>query len=307
MIHVRRTAAPGSLVDANSPGERERQKWIEYYRVGHRRTPPDPKPKFKAYSLDSVKHSLLAMFHGKCAYCESKIEVVTWGDIEHYRPKGEIVLNDGTSIKPGYWWLASDWDNLLLACNRCNSVNNQMLLGGTRRESIGKGNLFPLDRDRRSRWPTDPHRWIGKDRGEAPLLIDPCRTARPEDSLECRTEPASLDRGAMIGRDAAGTASIRVFGLNRKPLVDERRKKLIDLHMLVSDLAELQDDIDELSGDIDRAIARGDATLQEQKERRLTRKMAHLAEKQRALEAKADVSEEFLSMTRPIIERALGR
>ena len=60
------------------------------------------------------------MFHGKCAYCESKITVVTYGSIEHFRPK---------SIYPE---LTFEWNNLLLSCDICNDIGH-------------KGNQFSLD------------------------------------------------------------------------------------------------------------------------------------------------------------------
>jgi uncharacterized protein (TIGR02646 family) len=50
------------------------------------------------------------MFHGKCAYCESSILHIDYGDIEHFRPKGLAT----------YRRLIFDWDNLLLSCGPCN-------------------------------------------------------------------------------------------------------------------------------------------------------------------------------------------
>jgi uncharacterized protein (TIGR02646 family) len=73
-----------------------------------------------SYRHRQVKNALIAMFHGKCAYCESKITVVTYGYIEHFRPK---------SIYPE---LTFEWNNLLLSCDICNDTGH-------------KGNRFPLD------------------------------------------------------------------------------------------------------------------------------------------------------------------
>ncbi len=39
------------------------------------------------YRHKQVKDALVTMFHGKCAYCESKITVVTYRSIEHFHPK----------------------------------------------------------------------------------------------------------------------------------------------------------------------------------------------------------------------------
>lgn len=72
------------------------------------------------YQHKQIKNALVTMFHGKCAYCESKITVVTYGSIEHFRPK---------SIYPE---LTFEWNNLLLSCDICNDIGH-------------KGNRFPLD------------------------------------------------------------------------------------------------------------------------------------------------------------------
>jgi uncharacterized protein (TIGR02646 family) len=76
------------------------------------------------YRHSEVKTSLDAMFHGKCAYCESKITTVTYGQIEHFYPKGQYVER------------TFRWDNLLLSCDLCNNVHH-------------KGTKFPLDADGR--------------------------------------------------------------------------------------------------------------------------------------------------------------
>ena len=69
------------------------------------------------YRNPAIKATLLAETNGKCAYCESKIEHVTYGDVEHISPKSL----DMESI--------FSWDNLTLACDVCNT---------------NKGNNFPL-------------------------------------------------------------------------------------------------------------------------------------------------------------------
>lgn len=74
----------------------------------------------KKYSYNQIKTALVEMFHGKCAYCESKITVVTYGAIEHFYPKS--VYTD----------LTFEWSNLLLSCDVCNDANH-------------KGIKFPLD------------------------------------------------------------------------------------------------------------------------------------------------------------------
>lgn len=74
------------------------------------------------YAHQEIKQALVKMFHGKCAYCESQITVVTYGHIEHFYPKGD----------PNYVDKTFQWDNLLLSCDICNNPGH-------------KGTNFPLD------------------------------------------------------------------------------------------------------------------------------------------------------------------
>jgi len=77
---------------------------------------------FNKYKQKQVKNSLLIMFSSKCAYCESHISHIGFGNIEHYQPKSKF---------PD---LCFNWDNLLLGCEICNSV-------------VFKGQKFPEDND----------------------------------------------------------------------------------------------------------------------------------------------------------------
>jgi len=56
----------------------------------------------------NTKNQLLVETHNKCAYCESDVTTVSFGDVEHYRPKSV------------YWWLAYVYDNYLASCAICN-------------------------------------------------------------------------------------------------------------------------------------------------------------------------------------------
>ncbi len=62
------------------------------------------------YKHKQIKHALVAMFKSKCAYCESKIAHVTYGHIEHFRPKRNRKFISQTFA----------WSNLVLACCICN-------------------------------------------------------------------------------------------------------------------------------------------------------------------------------------------
>jgi len=80
------------------------------------------------YGLPAVRDTLHAQQHGKCCYCEVGVEP-THFPVEHYRPKSRVAKDGPTPARPGYWWLAHSWDNLLYSCGVCNGE---------------KGTKFPL-------------------------------------------------------------------------------------------------------------------------------------------------------------------
>jgi uncharacterized protein (TIGR02646 family) len=78
----------------------------------------------------AVKTELEDRHHGKCCYCETRInDHKPHADsfVEHWRPKrSSRQARGGKRIRPGYYWLAYDWDNLLLSCLFCNRQKNDL-------------------------------------------------------------------------------------------------------------------------------------------------------------------------------------
>jgi uncharacterized protein (TIGR02646 family) len=70
------------------------------------------------YNHRDVKAALVAETRGKCAYCESKVRHVSYGDIEHVVPKSD---------DPSRWY---DWLNLTLACDVCNTKKSNAPVNG---------------------------------------------------------------------------------------------------------------------------------------------------------------------------------
>jgi hypothetical protein len=180
----------------------------------------DEKLKFGAYSKAAVKKALTDIFGRKCAFCESILLGTQPGDIEHYRPKGKVLVVDSTTGQktqlPGYYWLAAKWSNLLIACADCNRPRTQLDHDNTNRV-IGKSTYFPLA--------NDAHRAKGPAslRLEQPLLLNPC-VDNPLDHL------VFLDDGRveanMIGGVVSdkGEATIYYCGLARSELLQMRAR-----------------------------------------------------------------------------------
>ncbi|WP_439630812.1 hypothetical protein [Shinella sp.] len=196
---------------------------------------PAEDTKFVAYSDKSVRDALQNLFHNKCAYCESKIAGSQDTDIEHYRPKGRVTdaVRNGVTHH-GYWWLAMDWTNLVLACMHCNQRRRQLIYqpGMTEEQivalieadhtvTVGKLDAFPTED---SVWVTDYMLDVAT---EKPLLIDPTRVD-PEIHLEWVLDESLSTVRARDG-SRIGQTSIDVYALNRRRLTEDRMTKLLIL------------------------------------------------------------------------------
>lgn len=159
------------------------------------------------YGHFSVKELLIKIQHDKCCFCERKISAGEPGHIEHYRPKGGYKIQEKSKLfKPGYYWLAYDFDNLFLSCNRCNTSY--------------KKNFFPLVNETKRAL---NHSFIIED--EDPLIINP--SIDPSPHLIFNKEILKPKNKSEKGKE-----TITRTGLNRKALADERLSHLKPLEIL---------------------------------------------------------------------------
>lgn len=179
---------------------------------------------FKVYKNTEVSEELEKVFGTKCAYCESRFGAVTPKDVEHYRPKSEVLHQSSSVIAPGYYWLAGDWSNLLVSCADCNRARRHVVPGQPKKIKIGKHTQFPLsDESIRVRLHSldvaaeEPHR----------LLLHPC--------IDLPEEHLTYDSNGLISPrthgDQKAATSIFVYALQRKELVEERKRVLNDLQL----------------------------------------------------------------------------
>jgi uncharacterized protein (TIGR02646 family) len=249
MIQVDRSAAPEPAVlqepyaSGEHTGKTELERVIEDFAAHRAAGGEDDKFSFPfgRYKEQPVKDALTGLFAGKCAYCETFYSASQPMDVEHWRPKGEVHRDDGTKIKPGYYWLAATWDNLLPSCIDCNRARTQHDVVEGREVRLGKANQFPLPQGtNHARAPEDDIA------AESALLVNPC-VDDPERFFEYTEEGVIRPRDSLSDDDRARSeASIRVYALNRSGLVAERLELIrrIDHRLaLVSALKNLQDQL----------------------------------------------------------------
>jgi uncharacterized protein (TIGR02646 family) len=145
------------------------------------------------YGNETVKTQLKNDQHEKCCFCEAKFSDNSYGDVEHFRPKGAYKVKGAKRLTyPGYYWLAYDWNNLLYSCEICNRSF--------------KKNQFPLTAEAtRKSSHIHANNLVNEDR----LLINP-NEEDPRAFITFREEVP-----VPVGGSVKGITSIKAFGLER--------------------------------------------------------------------------------------------
>ena len=110
-----------------------------------------------AHGIWSQFKPILIKYYGeKCWYSECSLEG-TFGEIDHFRPKNKSTDEKKNEILPdGYWWLAYDYLNYRLSCEKSNRSYGDG----------GKNDMFPLKAG-------TPAATQGNN-NDIPILLDPC-------------------------------------------------------------------------------------------------------------------------------------
>jgi uncharacterized protein (TIGR02646 family) len=273
MIKVKRIDCPDILKTGLTPasqGQEETEDVIKFYSNAANRSAKYQKTgkrghrineSYSVYSDTIVREALKKMFHGKCAYCESKITAIYSGDIEHFRPKGGYNNGAGQPLTtPGYYWLAADWNNLLFACPFCNQTNTHKISDNGKIEDFvqGKLNQFPLriesfrlTTNHGSLFFSNEKIYNGAfDQEESQrLLLRPCTDENVELFFKYDDYGLILARDGLdnVGQKKAET-SIRVYALQRLGLVQAREVRVIQIK---AQIKRVEEAIDNLNNYID--------------------------------------------------------
>lgn len=301
MIHVRRSRRPPDLPVYREPyrgsqkpkAEQETDAAIAFYsdRAHYRKEKKITKkkpPEFKAYKDEELVALLIKTFNKKCAYCESLFAHVSNEDVEHFRPKNRIDTGS-KKLLPGYYWLGSDWNNLLLSCSLCNRRQYHQTPDEEGEILLGKQDLFPLsDESKRIRIHTKDVKGENRHR----LLINPCIERKPDSYFEF-LENGIVRPAARSGRkrDMAKT-SIEVYALQRKDLTDERERNCRELLLQFATVRDAAVDLKDARGG-------NDAVKIQRREEQLDREWNRLVDR-------FTLSAPYLAMKRQFVLRAVA-
>jgi uncharacterized protein (TIGR02646 family) len=158
------------------------------------------------YNHSTVKEALVEAQHQKCCFCERTVG--NDGDVEHFRPKSAYSQNKKLE-RPGYYWLAYDWDNLYLSCSACNQRQ--------------KKNLFPITDTKKRAQLHDNDITI-----EQPLFIDPGKD-EPSKHIGFRGQIPYA-----VGGSKKGKTTIKNLALDRNILKEVRLRHLNRIKIIYS-------------------------------------------------------------------------
>lgn len=179
------------------------------------------------YGHASVKKQLQFEQHDKCCFCEADFTANGYGDVEHFRPKAGFKSTwKGKLNRPGYYWLAYDWQNLFFSCEICNRRH--------------KKNFFPLENEANR---AHNHRFDLN--LEESQLIHPS-VDNPNDHLEFR-------RHVVVNKTVKGQKSIQAYGLAR-PKINYVRENY--LQCVRNNIALASVDLDTIGEEEKRTISR---------------------------------------------------
>lgn len=221
---------------------------------------------FKLYKAPDIRAGLETLFHGKCAYCETRYAHQAPVDIEHYRPKGAV---EDDKDHPGYWWLAARWENLVPSCIDCNRRRTQTVAVGLATFAdfaaalraqppqnilAGKKDAFPIagmrarkdQDDLQAEQPYFLNPTIDKAEDYLDYYLDHAHDGRqPLALILPKLRPVGhLDRHPQSppgepGPSIRGLMTIQFCGLNRLALVQERTAVLRRLEFLRETLFQI--------------------------------------------------------------------
>ena len=174
------------------------------------------KHEFSGYHYrDSTIETLRKIYKYKCGYCETHESAGASLRVDHYRPKAGV---KDVPDNNGYYWLAYEWSNLVLSCEKCNGrkLHNFPLQQEDDRVTeppLGVNGIPTIDSCRADRAIL---------LAERPLLLNP-ELDNPDEHL------MFLPNGTIEAKTEKGVKSIELYFLERDQLITDRKRMTDDV------------------------------------------------------------------------------
>lgn len=193
MIRVQRNVKPKVLI-------RKEKLWKSA--ILNAKTKEEKNKAVCRYKNLEIKKVLSKMFNGKCAFCESYIEHIDYGDIEHFKPKSKFPES------------AVEWENLLLSCKKCNDKGQK---GDSWPEEIEGGLLInPCDED-----PSDFFEFIFDVKTNATIIKPKNRRGQTSEKVYGLNKPTLLIQRNRYVKKIVALALHYHEDINAKQILEE--------------------------------------------------------------------------------------
>jgi uncharacterized protein (TIGR02646 family) len=180
--------------------------------ISKKKYPSREKKYEERYKKEDIKEALRGIYSDKCAYCEKSISD-TYFHIDHYRPK---------SI---YYWQVYSWDNLLLCCEKCNTIKrNKFEIEAGKRVEFEKKDLDHIH-----------NLTVKYNEVEKPLMVNP-ELEDIGDLLVFEIETGSIKSGDYRCQYTIDACRLdrKEANNNRKKIWDDFYKKVIETFYVLS-------------------------------------------------------------------------
>lgn len=181
--------------------------------------------KYKDYH--NYKPNLMKDFHGRCAYCNLHKDMITsYFEVDHYIPRDEF--------EEKWPELDTDYNNLMLACRKCNSAKGSEFKGDLSKRIIDNGLFYdPTKVDYNKIFYRDESCGISSDDEKGMSMISLLKLYYPIHNLAFFCEithllVAKLERRmSMIDSESEEYALIRELKMELKGLYSDCRDLFI--------------------------------------------------------------------------------
>jgi len=212
MQYVNRARVPPPEGIQNFNLQENSEKMLNFLQISPERRAQTRVPEsFSSGQSSGALSALHELFHGRCAFCESESDDV---GLHFFRPiSGAEPQQRSMDAHIYYAWLAYAWQNLYLACPRCNRhANNYFPVRGKRAPIPSADQFMSYLQSGSGLWPDWPPK-------ENPLLLDPCK------AQSFFTHFTVQNDGVIVAVSESGRETISTYDLNRESLVRQRAKR----------------------------------------------------------------------------------
>ncbi|MFV3372479.1 AAA family ATPase [Pseudomonas sp. NY15435] len=208
MLNFNRNSEPPPRALQNEEFRAHRRDLLNFFQFEDAKRAQSRAPSKLNLDHESINKALSRLFHGKCAFCESKTHTKPY----RFRPTSNA---NPSKRKTGdhlyYTWLSHAWENIYPICTECYPLASDYFPVKNKRSPLPtESQLRDYEREDLGLWRVAPK--------ERPLLLDPCNTINfvPHFTVDIY--------GSIFPQTEEAKTTVTHFNLDRDELTERRRR-----------------------------------------------------------------------------------